>query len=331
MNRRTRGARRRLRRGDVRREPLLLVADDHYPGDYLGALARSVYRCRSALAPPALAGALALTAPVLHGHYPHTAPVVAVLTAVMAAGLSRPEIAPDLRRIERGYAITVTIAAGLWLTVATAYGPGATPLPFLLVVGTIVGGVPWWAHRRRRAKVRVERTLAAWPDIADAVGLPGARVMSAIVDLWGWRARIGLRRGQTTSDLVNRVPALESGLRTRPGAVRVEPDPTRADHALIRVLDADPHAHAIPYPTDQHNPPATSITRPVPLGLFEDARPVTLALTHRHGLLGGVAGAGKSGVLNVILATLTTCCDVVLWGIDLKGGMEFGPWASCLA
>ncbi|MGH3921808.1 MAG: hypothetical protein ACRDTT_02850, partial [Pseudonocardiaceae bacterium] len=126
------------------------------------------------------------------------------------------------------------------------------------------------------------------------------------------------------------MPALESGLGTRPGAVRVELDPHRADHALIRVLDADPHARAIPYPTDQHNPSAASITRPVPLGLFEDARPATLTLTHRHGLLGGVAGAGKSGVLNVILATLAACSDVVLWGIDLKGGMELGPWASCL-
>lgn len=154
--------------------------------------------------------------------------------------------------------------------------------------------------------------------------------MSAVVDLWGWRARIGLRRGQTVNDLVNRVPALESGLGTRPGAVRVEPDPDRADHALIRVINTDPHAQAIPYPTDQHHHSAASITHPVPLGLFEDARAVTLTLTHRHGLLGGVAGAGKSGVLNVLLVTLTACTDVVLWGIDLKGGMELGPWASCL-
>lgn len=329
MNRRTRRARRRLRWGEARREPLLLLADDRYPGESLAALGRFVCRYRSALAPPAVAGALVLTATVLHGHVPHTAPLVAVLTAALAAGWSRPEIAPGLRRIERGYAITVTIAAGLWLTFATAHGPGAAPLPFLLVLGTIIGGVPWWAHRRRRAKVRVERTLEAWPEIADAVGLTGSRVMSAVVDLWGWRARIGLRRGQTVTDLVNRVPALESGLGTRPGAVRVEPDPDRADHALIRVLHADPHAQAIPYPTDQHHSVA-SITHPVPLGLFEDAQPVTLTLTHRHGLLGGLAGAGKSGVLNVILATLTACTDVVLWGIDLKGGMELGPWASCL-
>jgi DNA segregation ATPase FtsK/SpoIIIE, S-DNA-T family len=330
MNRRIRRARRRLRRGDARREPLLLLTDDRYPGESLEALAHCVYRYRSELAPPALASMLALTGMVLHSRLPHMAPVVAALTAALAAGVSRPEIAPELRRIERVYAITVTIAAGLWLTFATACGPGAGPLPFLLIAGTIAGGLPWWAHRRRRAKVRVERTLDAWPDIADAIGLPGSRVMSAMVDLWGWRARIGLRRGQTVNDLVNRVPALESGLGTRPGAVRVEPDPDRADQALIRVLHADPHARAIPYPTDQRHPSAASITRPIPLGLFEDARPVTLPLTHRHGLLGGVAGAGKSGVLNVILATLTACSDVVLWGIDLKGGMELGPWASCL-
>ncbi|HKR52651.1 MAG TPA: hypothetical protein VJT72_24340, partial [Pseudonocardiaceae bacterium] len=329
MNRRIRRARRRLRHGEARREPLLLLADDHYPGESVAALGRLVYRYRSALAPPALAGALVLTATVLHGHVPHTAPVVAVLTAAVAAGVSRPEIAPGLRRIERGYAITVTIAAGLWLSFATAHGPSTGPLPLLLVLGTIVGGVPWWAHRRRRAKVRVERTLQAWPEIADAVGLTGSRVMSAVVDLWGWRARVGLRRGQTVNDLANQVPALESGLGTRPGAVRVEPDPDRADHAVIRVLHADPHAQAILYPSDHHHP-AASITRPVPLGVFEDAQPVTLTLTHRHGLLGGVVGAGKSGVLNIILATLTACPDVVLWGIDLKGGMELGPWASCL-
>ena len=48
-----------------------------------------------------------------------------------------------------------------------------------LGIGALVLAVPWWAHRRRRAKVRVERTLAAWPDIAKAIGLPGSQVMSA--------------------------------------------------------------------------------------------------------------------------------------------------------
>jgi DNA segregation ATPase FtsK/SpoIIIE, S-DNA-T family len=204
------------------------------------------------------------------------------------------------------------------------------PLPALLVLGTLAAAMPWWRHRRRRARVRIERTLEAWPDIAEAVGLTGSRVMSAVVDLWGWRARIGLRRGQTAADVIAKVSALESGLGARPGAVRVEPDPARADHCLIRVLNADPHARAIAWPATTSNAEPRTITAPIPLGLFEDASPVAVTLAHRHALIGGIAGAGKSGILNAILASLTGCPDVVLWGVDLKGGMELGPWAPCL-
>ena len=89
-----------------------------------------------------------------------------------------------------------------------------------------MGGVPWWAHRRRRAKVRVERTLDAWPHITAAVGLPGSRVMSAVVDRWGWRARIGLPPGQTATDLINAVPALESGLTPARAPSGSSPTPT---------------------------------------------------------------------------------------------------------
>ena len=330
MSRRTRRAQRRLRRRDTRGEPPTLLLDDRYPGETLEALARWAYRYRSEIAPLALGGVAYLTAAFLHTRYPGWAPAVALLALAASTALAWwRQVTPGLRQTERAYAATVTAVAGLWLAVATAVGAGTTPMPALLALGTLAAGVPWWWHRRRRARVRVERTLDAWPDIAEAVGLNGSRVMSAVVDLWGWRARIGLRRGQTAADVINRVAALESGLGTRPGAVRVEPDPTRADHALIRVLDADPHAHAIPWPDDLGDQPP-SITDPIPLGLFEDASPVTACLAHRHALVGGVAGAGKSGVLNVVLATLSACPDVVLWGVDLKGGMELGPWTPCL-
>src|SRR5207244_3936457 len=63
-------------------------------------------------------------------------------------------------------------------------GSLASPLPQVLGIGTLVLSVPWWANRRRRAKVRVARTIATWPDIARAVGLVGSEIMSATVDLW---------------------------------------------------------------------------------------------------------------------------------------------------
>src|SRR5690349_20142087 len=136
-----------------------------------------------------------------------------------------------------------------------------------------------------------------------------------------------LRGGQTVADVIAHVPAIESGLGTRPGAVRVEPDPAHAGRFMMRVLAEDPHATAIPW----QGPGIRSVAQPVPLGVFEDAAPVRVSILRRHVLMGGIAGAGKSGVLNVVIGNLAACPDVVLWGIDLKGGMELRPWASSLA
>ena len=188
--------------------------------------------------------------------------------------------------------------------------------------------VPWWAHRRRRAKVRVERKLEAWPEIAKAVGLPGSQVMSAVVDVWGWRSRIRLARGQTINDVMTKIPALESALGTFRGAIRVYPTPDDlANRCELRVLDIDPHAARSPGPARR----STSITEPIDLGPFEDAAPCRVSFLRRHGLIGGSTGSGKSGGLNVLIGNLVACPDVVIWGIDLKKGIELQPWASCIA
>ena len=188
-------------------------------------------------------------------------------------------------------------------------------------------GVPWWAHRRRRAKVRVERLLAAWPEIAQAVGLAGSRVMSAVVDVWGWRAQFGLARGQTITDVIAKLPAIESGLGTFRGAARVYPTADDlANRFELRVLDKDPHADAIVWP----GPSVASISEPIDLGPFEDAMAAKVLMLRRHALFGGATGSGKSGGLNVLMGNLTACADAVIWAIDLKRGMELGPWASCI-
>ncbi len=223
--------------------------------------------------------------------------------------------------------MTVIAATGGWLAAATAAGPWRQPLPRVLLVGACVLAVPWWAHRRRRARVRVERLLAAWPEIAQAVGLAGSRVMSAVVDVWGWRARFGLARGQTITDVIAKLPAIESGLGTFRGAARVTPTPDGlANRFELRVLDKDPHADAITWP----GPSVASITEPIDLGPFEDAMPCTVLLLRRHGLFGGATGSGKSGGVNVLMGNLTACADVVIWAVDLKRGMELGPWAGCI-
>jgi S-DNA-T family DNA segregation ATPase FtsK/SpoIIIE len=325
VSRRSR-ARRFTRRRQRDSVPLLYVPDDRYPGQTLEALARFAYRYRSELAPPAIAAALALTAAYLHIRQPGVWPALAVLTAVVAVVLWRFSGRWLDRPAERSYAGSVAGLAGAWLATATATGPGTPPLPTVWLLGTLAAGLPWWTHRRRRARVRVERTLESWPRVAEETGLTGSRVLSAVVDRWCWRALIHLRGGQTATDALHRLPAIESALGTRRGAGRIEPDPVRADRAYLRVLDRDPHADPILWP----GPTTATIADPVELGLFEDATPVRLSLLRKHVLIGGTTDSGKSGVLNVILAALTACPDVVLWGIDLKNGMELQPWAPCL-
>jgi hypothetical protein len=217
--------------------------------------------------------------------------------------------------------------AGGWLAVAALLGPFTSPMPQVLGIGAVILAVPWWAHRRRRARARVQRALAAWPDISKAIALPGSKIQSATVDLWGWRARLRLARGQTIADVTARIPAIESALGTYRGAVRVLPTRDgKANRCELRVLDTDPHAEAIPWP----GPSARSINEPVDLGPFEDAEPCRVSFLRRHALLGGIAGSGKSGGLNVLMATLAACDDVVIWAIDLKNGMELQPWAPCI-
>lgn len=65
------------------------------------------------------------------------------------------------------------------------------------------------------------------------------------------------------------------------------------------------------------------------IGVTEDGQPVRVLVLRRNVLVGGIMGSGKSGVLNLIIANLAACRNVVLWGIDMKGGMELQPWASC--
>ena len=124
---------------------------------------------------------------------------------------------------------------------------------------------------------------------------------------------------------MTQIPAIESGLGLRPGSVRVFPDDKRADRFVLRVVENDPHAEPIPWPGRW----VTSVTKPMEIGLSEAGRTVRLLFLRRNVLIGGIMGAGKSGILNLIIANLAACPDVTLWGVDMKGGMELQPWAEC--
>lgn len=344
--RRLRRTMRSNRNGNSPFAVLILDRDEPLPIIILAIIAKWVYRHRSALVPFDIALAYFITAAITHAHHARYWIPVTIVTIIATVIIGFP--LPVLRRhpvgrriahalawawdkcgiprpLERAYMATVIAVSGGWLAAAIAVSPVTKPLWQIALAATVVLGIPWWCHRRRRAKVRVERIISWWPDIAADIGLPGSQIASVVVDVWGWTARVILKRGTTTAHAIARIPEIESGLGLRPGSVRVFPDGKRADRLILRVVENDPHAAPIPWPGQW----VTSVTKPMDIGLSEDGRPVRILLLRRNVLVGGIMGSGKSGILNLIIANLAACRDVTLWGVDMKGGMELQPWATC--
>jgi S-DNA-T family DNA segregation ATPase FtsK/SpoIIIE len=206
------------------------------------------------------------------------------------------------------------------------------------VLGAIAGGIPRWWHYRWRGKVVVKRgaprgtrrrlrqITKRWPELAEDMELSGSLIRRAEADDTGITFTLALRPGLTVADVVARLSRIESVLETRPGGVRVLPDPDRANVAIVRVIRRDPLAITIAWPGSTVN----TINEPLAFGLFDNGDTVRLVLIGEHVLIGGTMGRGKSGLLNAIMAALSVCADVVVWGIDMKLGLELLPWLPVL-
>jgi S-DNA-T family DNA segregation ATPase FtsK/SpoIIIE len=68
-----------------------------------------------------------------------------------------------------------------------------------------------------------------------------------------------------------------------------------------------------------------SIYDPILFGIDEDGRRVEVTLIYRNLLIGGEPGAGKSSLLNTVIARAALCTDCRLWLFDGKR-VELGLW-----
>ena len=136
-------------------QPMMVInAGEPFPETLGVLLARWAWRYRSELAPLGVTAGLVAAAWWLHHTRPHWWPLLAVLTGVASWAVALFGARWRLpTRIERIYAAVTIYAAGIWLSAATARRPVRAAIPQALVIGALILSVPWWTHRRRRAKV----------------------------------------------------------------------------------------------------------------------------------------------------------------------------------
>ncbi len=305
------------------------------PDDPAVLLLRFAWRYRRELGPFYVLLALTTIAGIGNMYAPALWLLALPLGASVTAALLRWKTD---RRVERAYVLAIGGAGTLWAMLAWWASPGHNWLAVTGLAGAVIGGIPHWLHYRRRGHVTVRRgapraiqremrkIVKDWPEVSEYMQLGGSHIQRAEADEIGYTLTLALRAGLTLADVMGNLHRVESVLKTPPGAGRLMPDPKRADRVFLRIVRNDPLATPIPWPGD----PADSIMDPIALGQFEDGELVKFVLPGGHVLIGGATGRGKSGVLNVILAELAARSDVVLWGVDMKRGLELAPWRRVL-
>ena len=240
---------------------------------------------------------------------------------------------PDLRT---AHAAARGAAAAAWLALAGAARPWAWPPAALLVLAAAVAvwTYPRIIEREQRAEEEARRSALAaraqkeqrrWPDLLARIGYPGVRFAGRQDTRAGYVVHLQLPgTGRVTySALAPSTEKLEVAARLRHGSLRFE----RGDQAhkvILHVVERDVLAETIAFPAAEDEP--LSINHPIPLGLFEDGQECAVTLREISTLIVGLRGSGKSNLLNVLLAQLARCADVLIFAIDLKGGRMAAPW-----
>jgi len=275
-----------------------------------------------------VAGSLASTAGL-----PHLAVTVACVIlgggAVIAALIT---VGTGLTAV---YISACGIAGAAWLGYACVTAPWswAMAVVLALLAGAAILVYPVLREReyRRAEKARQAAEAAAlaqqqrkWPDLLARIGHKGVTFAGQEKTRAGYLVHLRLPgSGRVTySALAPATEQLEVAARLRHGSLRFE----RGDQAhkvILHVAERDVLAETIPFPADLG---PMSILRPLPLGLFEDGQVCAATLREMATLIVGLRGSGKSNLLNVLLAQLARCADVLIFAIDLKGGRMAAPW-----
>ncbi len=145
----------------------------------------------------------------------------------------------------------------------------------------------------------------------------------------GWRAEVDLPYGVTAVDIIERRPALASGLRRPLGCVWPEPaSDAHAGRLVLWVGDRDmAQAKAPAWPLARHG--RADLFTPVPLGHDQRGRVVNVLLVFANVLIGAMPRVGKTFALRVLLLAAALDPYVELRIFELKGTGDLSMLEGC--
>lgn len=205
-------------------------------------------------------------------------------------------------------------------------------------------GIPWWRNNRRRTRVTLTETVERWPALARKLRMDTVRPIAIRAHGGGnFEGRLVWPAGDyTVAEILERRERIEGALDLPAGTLRMERNGRDSNSVTFKAFVTDPHENGIDWeiPVEEVDGEwfvaEMDACDPITLGYREDGVLKTMTLTDskeygsRSVMLAGSKGSGKSGLVNVIVGTRVCCRNAVVWGVDLKGGMELGPWRNAM-
>ena len=263
------------------------------------------------------------------------APVVCLVCGLTAAALARGSYT-------RFWAGCWTIAAAGWMTWVGFDWRGPWHLVPAVALGLgVTAMLPWGVASVRTDDRAAARALAAQLARAGSSGLAryervftaaGFRGVKAVSEHRDGDIRVVTCRlpadGKTTLATVQAgVRVIEARGRWRRDSVRFgEPD-DGADSSVFEMIIAqrDVLGEDIPWPDPGGE--MWSVNDPHPVGVCENGTAMMVRFREVAAWISGVMGAGKSCLINVLIAVFAQCTDTVIWVIDAdKRGRLAAPW-----
>jgi hypothetical protein len=267
--------------------------------------------------------------PVAWGSWHETPPV---MTEPVVHG--RPSDWLFLLVVRPAWAYRVELAL-IWLLGVAYYWiswhlSGRWAEALILAVAIVVAMVPWTrehlAHLLYRSHLRRRWALACRHAELATRNDRVPRITRCTLTRAGELLRVKVPAGAQVPDLDTAAERIAAFLDAR--EVRVTREPASARYARVVVIRCDPLADPKPIPWPLVQAGSCSLWRPVPVGLDEDGAQVTVALPYRNLLLGGEPDAGKSSILQLLVAVGALDPAVKLTLLDPKL-VELAVWQGC--